>query len=232
MDALREKTGSRSPIVCPYHANAGGFYEASQPRQCPEGEGSYACKLRRHSVRERKAGPSVPLTIFHCALHEVYFTVYPPGWGPWLRVPLVPCSPEGQILDTGQDIFAASRNAAKRSDWPESVAQQKDATKSHYLGVFRTQKRHIHLGAKLLGIHPELGAIQSECAIILDLSELELREASKRIRDGPTFRRIAEEGVATLTKLHDVTMLLIRLMRTGSRNQLWGAPIIHCEATQ
>ena len=231
MEPLRKTTGGRRFVICPYLPSTEGVYRPSEPPGCPSSDSS-PCKLTLHSRRTRKAGPPIPLAIFQCATHQIYFTIYPPGWAPWLRLPLAPYSPEGQPVADGDDIFTGSRDAAKGFDWPLVGILRKGTKEVTPLGVSRTQKRQVHLAARLLGIHPGFDDF-TNYAISLQLPELELREACTRIRDGPTtFRKIAQEVVATHTKLQALTYKLTKLLRTGSQTQMWGVPITNFEAPQ
>jgi hypothetical protein len=67
------------------------------------------CTINIHSYRDRKCGPGFKLAVFQCKSHVLTFTVYPPGWLPYGRRPLV-----------GDDsTFQAVDDLSRGVRWPE-----------------------------------------------------------------------------------------------------------------
>jgi len=56
--------------------------------ECPLSDGS-PCSVVRHCTRARKTGPTHPLAVLRCHVHEATFTVYPPDYRPYARRALV-----------------------------------------------------------------------------------------------------------------------------------------------
>ena len=157
MQMYKRKTGGKLFVVGLYFADSEGVYHTQAPTSCPFVD-KHACLNKYHSRRMRKIGLPIPLSIFYCQTHGRYFTVYPPGWCPWLRVQIIAYTPEGQEIPGGNDLFLAVRHAKAKQDWPETAFASSSSKSGQYPlpGVLRTQKRHVHLAAWLLGIHPDI----------------------------------------------------------------------------
>ena len=87
------------------------------------------CAVVRYGKRARTNGPEYFLEIFYCTNHNVHFTVYPPGWMPYMRAPLVLLDPAGkpivQIEADGDEspwsftVFKGVIAAGMGTLWPE-----------------------------------------------------------------------------------------------------------------
>lgn len=65
------------------------------------------CKIELRHRRRRKTGPGYPLSVMCCTAHACTFTLYPPGFAPYQRKPVLKLSPcghrvfgEGDSLET------------------------------------------------------------------------------------------------------------------------------------
>lgn len=103
-------------------------YEAGipvMPRMCPFGGDGRMCRVGRHMKRDRCVGPGFALIVAVCREHGTYFTLYPPGWTPYGREPVVDVEPtwdrpKGRAWS--KSIFAVCLAAAALQMWPrESV---------------------------------------------------------------------------------------------------------------
>lgn len=217
----RPKTSVHRFVVARYRADGSGNYLPEAPALCRVSFDPSFCKIFFHCSRARKAGPIHKLAVFHCSAHKIYFTVYPPGWAPWLRLPLQAMNPEGYPIDD-DDIFVASKDLAFNKKWLETNAKKM---------VFRTQRGHVHFSAKILGFHPHLKSLHP-ISLVLDLPELDLRASAERARDGP-LRIMGKEGVAILQALRDQNeKKLSKLYHAGREIGLWGTPILSIGAHQ
>src|SRR4051812_22156704 len=69
--------------------------------------GDPACVLVVHHVRERKAGPQIPVTVAQCRTHRRGFTLYPLGHVPYGRLAVAPVTLDGQVVLSTQSEPAA-----------------------------------------------------------------------------------------------------------------------------
>ena len=56
------------------------------------------CHIVAKDWRERKFGPDFELRVLGCKAHDIFFTVYPPGWGPYLRSQIIELAPDGGVV--------------------------------------------------------------------------------------------------------------------------------------
>ncbi len=112
------------------------------PRHAPCGADGEPCMIAPHSLRKRKLGPAHELRVVHCKTHKRYWTLYPPGFAPYLRRPLFSAS---GWLNT---LFAAAWVAAHGLPaWPR-VQRQSRLRRPWW----NTQRRHIERAALIVGL--------------------------------------------------------------------------------
>jgi hypothetical protein len=112
------------------------------PNHAPCGVDGEPCVICRHSTRKRKHGPAFELVVVVCKTHKRYWTLYPPGFAPYLRRPLFALS--GWV----HTLFAAAWAAAHgQSAWPR--IQRQGPRRGPW---WNTQRRHIERAALLLGL--------------------------------------------------------------------------------
>jgi hypothetical protein len=75
--------------------------------ECPLSHGE-PCVVGRHCTRPRKTGPTHPLVVLRCYVHEVNFAVYPPGYRPYARRALVG---EPALFDAPAELEVVDRVA-------------------------------------------------------------------------------------------------------------------------
>jgi hypothetical protein len=72
---------------------------AVMPPSCVHASpGDPACVLVVHHVRERKAGPQIPVTVAQCRTHRRSFTLYPLGHVPYGRLAVAPVTLDGEVV--------------------------------------------------------------------------------------------------------------------------------------
>ena len=62
------------------------------PTECPCRGPEGPCDVVVHALRARKTGSSHPLAVCRCHVHGLSFTIYPPGFVPYARRPLLDAS--------------------------------------------------------------------------------------------------------------------------------------------
>lgn len=130
-------------MVTAYQPVVGGRMSPIIPRHCPFGGDGEECRVGAHGRRERKRGPGFALVVAVCHAHGRHFTLYPPGWTPWGRVPVLP-SEESETEAWESTLFVAPMDAASGVLWPElSVGA---------VGCARTQGRWIRRCGQWLGL--------------------------------------------------------------------------------
>lgn len=210
-------------MVAPYVPTAAGTLAPELPCACPyRPPGGEACLVVRNHWRERKTGPCHPLLVARCAVHEVAFTLYPPGHVPYGRCALAPCTsagvehagPERDWTDT---VFAGAVDAAQRTPW----AREADGGSNWW---WSTQGRLLDLALTLTGTHPELAdALRHRIAEILRVPALVLRDQAGQCRVQPGYASRGDAVVAVLDRL--VGPVLRRLLVVGHAVGLWGRPL-------
>jgi len=120
-----------------------------------------------HRWRTRKCGVEHPLACFICAEHDCSFTVYPPGWLPFGRRPVVHVTASG--FDVGgleegveawnETAFGAAVDAGAKRLWPVTAGGSKEWEERYSrepYGVRRTQARHVKGVLVLMALSAEL----------------------------------------------------------------------------
>jgi hypothetical protein len=166
MDVIK-RLSNRIFVTGLYHVAKDGGIEAKIPERCPRAESDGTCRITKFSTRKRTCGMGYPLWICICSNHNYHFTVYPPGWIPFARNPIVHLTPDGkpiEIVHSDSDseeaspwsftMFKSVIAAAAGRLWPEE--KQLGVTGSplpvNYHGVARTQKRGIKFFMKTFGL--------------------------------------------------------------------------------
>ena len=186
-----------------------------------------ACVLWVDHLRERKTGPSFPLTVLVCGTHEVGFTLYPPGHVPYGRVSVAPVAPDGRTIIDGPSgaqafegtVFAAALDASRGAAWD----REREGGSDRWWG---TQGQRVALALRICGVAPELGEAEREVvAAALGVELLHLREQAKRVAAAPGYRRRGQGVCAVLERLTEGPCVLSRLMASGHLAGLWGPPL-------
>lgn len=171
------------------------------PLECPLRSIDAPCDVVQHALRPRKTGPQHPVAICRCHAHGLHFAVYPPGFVPYARRPL---------LDTanGTPSYAsAARDAAAGVAWPRS--REGELTR-----WWTTQTRLL----RRLG--EAFGAFAAASDVIAVATGLPLR-ALARIADAVGYRARGQALVAGIDTLGGD---LDRLLLAGALAGTWGPP--------
>lgn len=189
------------------------------PCRLDEGLG---CRIRIHSWRGRKTGPLHDLAVLTCRTHGGFFTLYPPGFGPYLRKPVVrdgldrPTKSMGKrVLDIfGGTLFEAALDAADGLAW-ERHRSAMGTTPDKW----STQCRQIDKAARILGLDDPLhddARAEIADALHVDAVLVKGHAASHGFRaQGLAIREVLEAMV-------DGSSVNDRLCVSGSLAGLWG----------
>lgn len=224
----------KSPfIVSSYVVNPCGRLAPLLPKACLHGVVEDDCKIYIHSWRERKTGPAHPLAVICCSTHGVFLTIYPPGFAPYLRQPLVDVSPSGR--DFSFDVaekdapelpplrFRGTRFEAAY-DASAGIAWDREPY-SPYGRWWQTQRRRVDECCRLLGLHPEPDDVKVREVVsrILEVPQMVLELERGKVADTPGYRIRGAAVVTILDKLSGVCDVE-RLTLAGHVNGLWGCP--------
>lgn len=219
-------------VVTPYRTGSDGRIQPQMPDLCPHGLGGGGCRISVHHERFRKTGPTYPLAVARCATHGVGFTLYPPGYAPYQRQPVLQLSPEGKAIhgpDDGSDD--RGRDDGERSDFDATLfeaamdarvarAWARDSDESVPERWWSTQGRHLTRAARLVGVAVELAdSARRSVATLLSVDTLELLE---RAKSGRGYRRIGEAICAILGQLRGGPRRLMQLLQSGHVSGDWG----------
>lgn len=186
--------------------------------------------MTAHHWRPRVTGPRHPLVVARCAVHEVAFTLYPPGHYPYGRVPLAHLAPDGSAVRSAVfegTLFAAALDAAQGCAWERSIPAWSDAELDPTLqvsGGWSTQQRRLCLALRILGLDGDVPAApQHAIATALHVDTLELRDAARAIDASPGYRTRGQ-AVQAVVEARPVEQQLPRLLVAGHLAGLWGQP--------
>lgn len=189
------------------------------PVQMPDrcllnGEGNAEdCRIGGGFWRERSTGPSHPLRVVRCRTHNVAFTLYPEGYLPYGRMPVLSEPDEEGEFDTKASLVGAAIAATGGQHWPEELIEDEQGP------VGRIQRRRI----KRLGMLVGFDRIQVESAV---LGELGLNAVD--VGSGSLAQR-----VAALNKLGTGSKAWLRLVaaidHVGRMGSVWVMPKPTCD---
>jgi len=209
-------------VAC-YSIGDDGGVEAEIPDVCSLEPGSKAvCAVARHHLRSRLTGPQHDLIVVRCRTHQRAFTLYPPGFVPYGRVPLMLRSPNGgTAVDLGAEtLFSAATDAAAGTIWPES-----DPRFWNVGGVRSTQRRRVARAALLLGIATLTEASRERVAAAIEVPFTRLRDRSGEAMSRSVIT-CAQAVWATFEEAQSGTRdLLSRLLAAGEIVGLWAQPL-------
>jgi hypothetical protein len=223
-----QKNARKFFVISPYVLDSNRSPKAAMPTDCPlRKRGDRPCDIRRHDYRARKTGPCFPLTIVRCHTHDRFFTLYPPGFAPYQRKPVLQLAPEGApVLHEGADdplqdydgtLFEAARDAERGCAWArDSDEEIPDAWWS-------TQGRHVDRALQLLGLSWQLAdRLREAIAVILSVPCMLLRDRSCTTNGG--YRRKGKAVCDVLRVLSGGRQRATRLLFCGYVADMWGRP--------
>lgn len=207
------------------------------PDTCPlRAAGDPPCRIGGKDVRRRKTGPGIPLRIVTCHTHKTDFTLYPPGYAPYQRKPVMQVSLEGELVihdeeqpedataarvspaDFENTLFDAALDAQDGWPWARS-----DCEKDPPELWWSTQGRHLELTGGLLGIADGAGAREREAvAVTLRTEHQVLLEQHRRWKNG--YRARGAAICAVLSAVRRTAQLATWLLHCGYLMGKWARP--------
>jgi hypothetical protein len=174
-------------LVTPYTPGRDGLLSPAIPSRCPKGLESAqpCCSITIDHLRHRKTGPKHPLSVARCCAHDLGFTLYPIGFAPYRRQPILKIAPDGSKISTEEvglredyddTVFAAAVDGAEGLSWArDSYGGMPDR-------FWGTQGRHLKLATRLVGVARDLSSrVRESIATVLSVSGLKQREHSTAI---------------------------------------------------
>lgn len=181
----------RNFIVTPYAPGGDGRLQPAIPFLClADGASADTCRVAILRYRGRKTGPCFPIAVVHCSVHGSAFTLYPPGFAPYLRQPLERLAPDGadvskDPIEGGKDpvqvafagtFFDAALAAADGRAWPRS-SDPAHAEDSYW----ETQRRRLAETSRILGVAPDLDERRrDDVSRLLGVDALLIRELATK----------------------------------------------------
>ena len=86
------------------------------------------CRVSEAFWRDRLTGPRHPLLVVRCRTHGVAFTLYPPGYVPYGRVPVVCRVDDGSDVDRTGSLLGAALAASGGESWPSPRSRSRTGT--------------------------------------------------------------------------------------------------------
>ena len=223
---------SRSFVVGPYRTTEAGTF-VEHPACCPigleRGE-SASCQTRFHRRRTRKIGiPWGWVAVFYCKTHGRYFTVYPPGFTPHGRTPLVVLAPDGSEPMRGpsegdppptEGYLSAAQDAAEGVRWPRDGATDSAG------GVRSTQRRRVARIAQMLGLVSDQPPTPSAVAGVTGVPEGRLVETARTLGQARGLRAWGQSVMLVIGALARQAgrTLMDKLAVLGHLAGRWGRP--------
>lgn len=234
---LRLPALRRPFVITPYSSDASGVMRPVLPACCPAGAESRdpPCRIGVHDWRKRKAGPDFPLAVVRCHRHQVSFTLYPPGFGPYRREPVVKLAPDGApIIRDAEGGDPEATEDPLREDFENTLLQaavdardglswRRPDEASADGGSWSTQCRHLGLGARILGLARDVSArVVETIGQVLSVETLHLRDQRSQIGRG--YRSSGQVICSVLARLRRSARRAWSLLWCGYLTGCWGEP--------
>jgi hypothetical protein len=178
-------------------------------------------------MRRRKAGPRHQLLVATCYTHKRSFTLYPPGFAPYQREPVVLLRPDaphgGKVPPRKTEPLEAFRGGMFEAavDAKEGCAWLRNSEQGAPVSWWSTQGRHLAQASRLLGVAREIGdRVRETIAAVLSLACLVLRDEGRSLGCG--YRSRGEAVCNVLEALGGTSAE--RLLFAGYAAGLWARP--------
>lgn len=212
MEKPTQKKAEREFLICDYFEDETGRMRCKRPEMLPCGDDGRGCQVWIHDWRARVEGPEFKLMIVYCKTHDRYFTVYPPGWGPYERTRVVPEPDAGSGIEAWEETLFHS---AVSDSW---LGQYECDGKTNW----HTHRRRLLHGGKLLGLMGDTG-VAEEVSALLEVPLAGYVDARRTFGCGElSFQRQAVQSV--LESLAVTERLWRQMVRAGCAAGVWGRP--------
>jgi hypothetical protein len=235
--ARKPAYAQRRVVTAPYFFDLHGRLRPKRPKGCSRLDCASVCRIAFHRWRTRKYGVEHPLACFICREHDCSFTVYPPGWLPFGRRPVVCVTASGFDIGGLEDsveawadtAFGAAVDAGAKRLWPVTAGGCKEWEERYgreAYGVRRTQARHVAGVLMFMALSAELALERPKVAAVLDFDLSTIAVCAARPRDGPPLVACGAKGAELLSAVgRPCRRLLPGFVRLGADRQYWGPPI-------
>lgn len=224
--------GPRPFVTVAYVPGSGTtLVPAVMPPSCVHAaKGDPACVLLVHHLRERKAGPQVPVTVVQCRTHGRAFTLYPLGHIPYGRLAVAPVALDGQVLFSTESEAEAAAGDRRAPAWGATqlgaafAAIEEPTVKLTDQRWWATQTPEgLARSAALLGVHPGLSVPDADAiAFRLELPRLVLREATDAYAHARGRAARGQVLLGVLDQLGADACVLDRILAAGVCAGCWG----------
>ncbi len=208
-------------VTTTYRKNEDDIFVPDIPNECICFDGS-PCKLGKKDKRTRITGPiDYLLVVMHCKTHQVYFTLYPPGFVPHGRQALVPLGPDGSMFysDRGPPFEDSFFQAAL--DGSEGEAWVKESEEDSQMPRFETQRRHLTRSCKLFQLNSNSEKAREWTAELLNVPGLLLHQALNAMKKSKGYQVVASALRPLLERLSETRLTFQRLSACGYYAGLW-----------
>ena len=230
LSQAKRPSARRSFIISPYSPDRDGKLIAALATRCPKGvEADTACTIKAKAWRKRKTGPGFALRVVRCKTHNEHFTLYPPGYAPYQRAPVLHLAPDGaRILgEEGKALAGAKSFEGTLFEAVLDARQKRPWARNSNKGVpdrwWNTQGRHLALALGLTGISESTDErLKEKLAMVLGVPQLVIHEVAQRPKPG-----YEERGKAVWSVLRRVPRGrggALRLLLCGHLIGRWGEP--------
>jgi hypothetical protein len=222
-------------VVTTYRADAHGHLKPDIPDQCPVAatfDHPEACCITSDHDRKRKTGPGHPIRVARCSVHNITFTLHPPGFAPYRRQSVAVVGPDGAQVDTGETstlkarfsgtLFQAALDACQKIAWARDSSGAQ-----HPNPLWSTQGRHLKLGLRLVGIANGLAdRVREGIASALSIDMLTILGQLRLVGGvGQGYRAHGEAISSILELLPKPVSTAVALLRCGHWIGEWGEPL-------
>ena len=231
----RTLTAKQKPFaITTYRVDAHGRLKPDIPNRCPLAvtqDLPETCCITSDHDRQRKTGPGHPIRVVHCSTHDITFTLYPPGFGPYRRQSVAVVGPDGAQVDTNETstlkarfrgtLFDAVLDAIQAIAWARDSngAQRPDR-------CWSTQRRHLNLGLRLVGIASGLAdRVRQGIASALSIDMLTILGQQRLGGVGQGYCAHGEAISSILVELPKAVSAAVALLRCGHWIGEWGEPL-------
>lgn len=222
-------------VVVPYReGKESGIFTAIFPDKCPLcGPEDNPCRLGLHHLRFRVYGPSYPLCVAICHEHGKIFTMYPPGWTPYGRKPIIHVAEDDSPVDAGIGIdrfvgttFDAALDAATGKLWPQN------ANSGPAVPLRSTQSRQLRRTSILFGLdQQDKDSFFTELIGLLDVPGQILADSSQQFKIAKNIEARGRAISDILNRLPSSAFLFQRLAAAGNAVGLW-PPLFYWDANR
>jgi len=175
-----------------------------------------------HSHRQRKTGPEIALVVARCHVHELHFTVYPPGHVPYGRAAVAPVDLAGRPVgsmegDGGLGFAGTAWEPVQSAAQGERYGECGDPR-----GSRRTQGRRLRWAALLLGLCAPV-RLRERLSSVLGVPALTLHEAAAGYGANSSWRARAHTLMRVVSQVLAAGRASV-LLHAGQVAGLWGRP--------